>query len=155
VSFIKKLFQRPSSIAFCHALQVVPDLEVFQKQNQNESSTIIELPIPRCIHAHYSPAGGTEDSPVPPESFLVLENLGPKGFEGAEFSQGLSLQQAEAALTAIAKVHALSLTLKVKEGKPLSERYPFLFQTARATDSYQQLGKIRVSFPGFSLSNAQ
>jgi hypothetical protein len=136
-------------------LQVVPDLEVFQKQNQNESSTIIELPIPRCIHAHYSPAGGTEDSPVPPESFLVLENLGPKGFEGAEFSQGLSLQQAEAALTAIAKVHALSLTLKVKEGKPLSERYPFLFQTARATDSYQQLGKIRVSFPGFSLSNAQ
>ncbi|OXU20623.1 hypothetical protein TSAR_008504 [Trichomalopsis sarcophagae] len=119
--------------------QVVPDLEVFQKQNRSDSSQLIELPIPRCIHAHYSPAGGTEDSPEPPESFLVLENLGPRGFEGAEFSRGLTLKQAEAALNAVARLHALSLTLKVKEGKPLSERYPFLFQTARATDSYQQL----------------
>lgn len=121
--------------------QVVPDLEVFQKQNRNDSSQVIELPIPRCIHAHYSPAGGTEDSPEPPESFLVLENLGPRGFEGAEFSRGLTLKQAEAALNAVARLHSLSLTLKVKESKPLSDRYPFLFQTARATDSYQQLGE--------------
>jgi len=29
--------------------------------------------------------------------------------------------------------------LQVREGRPLADRYPFLFQTARATDSYQQL----------------
>ncbi|XP_023246396.1 uncharacterized protein LOC106636105 isoform X2 [Copidosoma floridanum] len=119
--------------------QVVPDLEVFQRQNKLNSASTTKLPIPRCIHAHYSPAGGTEDSPVPPESFLVLENLSSRGFEGAEFSRGLTLRQAEAALTAVARVHALSLSLKVKEDTSLSERYPFLFQTARATDSYQQL----------------
>lgn len=28
---------------------------------------------------------------------------------------------------------------QVKEGRPLDKKYPFLFQTARATDSYQQL----------------
>lgn len=42
-------------------------------------------------------------------------------------------------MVAIAQLHALSLSLKIKEGKSLSERYPFLFQTTRASDSYQQL----------------
>ncbi|XP_015603813.1 uncharacterized protein LOC107271843 [Cephus cinctus] len=119
--------------------QVVPDLEAFQKRQLSSPDSGIELPIPACVHAHYSPAGGTEDSPEPPESFLVLENLRPRGFEGAEFSRGLTLRQAEAALSAVACLHGLSLALKTKEGRPLSERYPFLFQTARATDSYQQL----------------
>lgn len=120
--------------------QVVSDLEAFQKkQLSSTDKTPIELPIAKCIHAHYKPAGGTEDTPEPPESFLVLENLRTRGFEGAEFSRGLTLRQTEAALSAIACLHALSLTLKVKENKPLSERYPFLFQTARATDSYQML----------------
>lgn len=115
-------------------------METFQKkQLASLSANAIELPIPSCVHAHYKPAGGTEDAPEPPESFLVLENLRTRGFEGAQFSRGLTLRQANAALSAVACLHALSLTLKVKEGKPLSERYPFLFQTARATDSYQQL----------------
>lgn len=118
---------------------MVPDLEAFQKKQITSPDLAIELPIPACIHAHYNPGGGTEDSPEPPESFLVLENLRPRGFDGAEFSRGLTLRQAEAALSAVACLHALSLTLKVKEGRPLSDRYPFLFQTARATDSYQQL----------------
>lgn len=118
----------------------MPDLEAFQrKQLSSTDSPAIELPIPSCVHAHYKPAGGTEDTPEPPESFLILENLRTRGFEGAEFSRGLTLRQAEAALSAVACLHALSLTLKIKEGKPLSERYSFLFQTARATDSYQQL----------------
>ncbi|XP_043289324.1 uncharacterized protein [Venturia canescens] len=119
--------------------QVVPDLEAFQKRQSASPENSIELPIPGCVHAHYKPAGGTEESPEPPESFLVLENLRTRGFEGAEFSRGLTLRQAEAALSAVACLHALSLALKVKEGRALSERYSFLFQTARATDSYQQL----------------
>ncbi|KAG6558397.1 EcKinase 6 [Microplitis demolitor] len=120
--------------------QVVPDLKAFQrKQLANSSSTEFELPIPNCIHAHYKSAGGTEDTPEPPESFLILENLRTRGYEGAEFSRGLTLRQAEAALSAIARLHALSLSLKVKEDRSLSDKYQFLFQTARATDSYQQL----------------
>ncbi|KAH0554520.1 uncharacterized protein LOC123263551 [Cotesia glomerata] len=120
--------------------QVVPDLKAFQQKQLSASSLPgFELPIPSCIHAHYKPAGGTEETPEPPESFLILENLRPRGYEGAEFSRGLTLRQAEAALSAIARLHALSLCLKVKEGRPLSEKYQFLFQTARATDSYQQL----------------
>ncbi|XP_012259125.1 uncharacterized protein LOC105687807 [Athalia rosae] len=122
--------------------QVVPELEAFQKRQlagEDSSIELPDLPIPACVHAHYSPAGGSEESPEPPESFLVLENLRPRGFEGAEFSRGLTLRQAEAALIAVARLHALSLAIKVKEGTSLSERYTFLFQTARATDSYQQL----------------
>lgn len=120
----------------------MPDLEAFKKKQLPcpEAAGGIELPIPACINAHYSPGGGSDESPEAPESFLVLENLRPRGFEGAEFARGLSLRQAEAALSAVACLHALSLALKVKEGdKALPERYPFLFQTARATDSYQQL----------------
>ncbi|XP_015123096.1 uncharacterized protein LOC107045348 [Diachasma alloeum] len=119
--------------------QVVTDLEAFLKKQLSSETECIELPIPKCIHAHYKPAGGTEDTPEPPESFLVLENLRNRGFEGAQVSRGLTLRQTEAALSAVACLHALSLTLKVREATPLSERYQFLFQTARATDSYQML----------------
>lgn len=45
----------------------------------------------------------------------------------------------EAALSAIAKVHALSFVLAAKGPPSMSERYPFLFQSDRASDSYQQL----------------
>lgn len=94
----------------------------------------IILPIPELYHARYS---GGEDSPV--ESVLVLENLKTSGYDTVDFSEGLTLKQAEAAFSSVAKLHALSLLMKVKEGRGLDEKYPFLFQTARATDSYQQL----------------
>lgn len=121
-------------------LKVVPDLEKFQKTNLIAGEDPIEFPIPKCYHAHYSAGRNEPDqSPIPPESVLVLENIKPHGFSSANFSRGLTLRQTTAALQSIAKLHALSLALKVKEQKPLSERYSFLFQTARATDSYQQL----------------
>ncbi|KAF5290887.1 hypothetical protein FQA39_LY14567 [Lamprigera yunnana] len=116
--------------------QIVPDLEKFQTE-QVEGSPIA-LPIPKCYYAHYS-AGSIEPEPSPPESVLVLENIKPRNFVGAEFSRGLTLQQTKAAMTSIAQIHGLSLCLKIKERKSLSERYPFLFQTSKATDSYQQL----------------
>ncbi|KAL1123216.1 hypothetical protein AAG570_002303 [Ranatra chinensis] len=114
--------------------QVVPDLHEFQKEYLQEGESIIELPIPKCYHARY-PSG--DESPV--ESVLVLENMKHKGFSVAEFSAGLTTEQAESALAAVAKLHGLSLAMKLKEGKPLDAKYPFLFQTSRATDSYQQL----------------
>jgi thiamine kinase-like enzyme len=70
---------------------------------------------------------------------LVLDDLSSIGFKSVKFSEGLTYDQTKAALEAIANVHAHSLALKVVEGVSLPERYPFLFQTAKATDSYQQL----------------
>ncbi|KYN39483.1 putative oxidoreductase dhs-27 [Trachymyrmex septentrionalis] len=125
--------------------QVMPDLKEFNKRQlakndkYDEFENRILLPVPICYHAHYSPAGGTDDSPVPPESMLVLDDLSYDGYNSVEFSKGLTLHQAMAALDAIARIHAHSLSMKVVDGQSLSERYPFLFQTAKATDSYQQL----------------
>ncbi|XP_071556289.1 uncharacterized protein [Temnothorax nylanderi] len=119
--------------------QVMPDLKEFNKRQLATSQERIILPVPACYHAHYSPAGGTDDSPVPPESMLVLEDLSDDGFQSVKFSEGLTLNEAMAALDAIARIHAHSLSMKVVDGQSLSERYPFLFQTAKATDSYQQL----------------
>nr|CAD7445122.1 unnamed protein product [Timema bartmani] len=118
--------------------QVVPELEQFQRRLLSADEPPLELPIPRCYHAHYAAPGEDAEGSLS-ESVLVLENLKSRGFLGADFSRGLTLRQARAALEAVARLHALSLALKVREGRPLDERYPFLFQTARATDSYQQL----------------
>lgn len=110
---------------------MVPELQKFQKEYM---SSDVDLPIPQCYHARYN-----TDNDTLTQSVLVLENLKTRGYLGCEFHKGLTLQQAQAALEAVARLHALSLCLKVKEGTPLDERYPFLFQTARASDSYQQL----------------
>jgi len=117
----------------------MPDLKEFNKRQLATSQEKITLPVPDCFHAHYSPAGGTDDSPVPPESMLVLDDISDCGYKSVKFSEGLTLNQAMAALDAIACIHAHSLSMKVVDGQSLSERYPFLFQTAKATDSYQQL----------------
>ncbi|KAG5891158.1 hypothetical protein JTB14_000546 [Gonioctena quinquepunctata] len=116
--------------------QVVPDLENF-RQNIGDALDL-RLPIPKCYYAHYT-SGSHEPEPTPPESVLVLENIKPMGYNSADFSRGLTLRQTNSAVEAIAQVHSLSLCLKIKEGKSLSERYSFLFQTTRASDSYQQL----------------
>lgn len=118
---------------------MIPDLKEFNKKQLATSQERILLPVPDCYHAHYSPAGGTDDSPVPPESMLVLDDLSQCNYESVKFSEGLTLKQAIAALDAIACIHAHSLSMKVIDGQSLSERYPFLFQTTKATDSYQQL----------------
>ncbi|XP_022919328.2 uncharacterized protein [Onthophagus taurus] len=117
--------------------QVIPDLESFKSQHLPPDEDF-PLPIPKCYYAHYSP-GSTEPDAVPPESVLVLENIKPDGFVSVDFSRGLTHKQTIAAIQSIAKMHSLSLSFKIKEGKVITERYPFLFQTTRASDSYQQL----------------
>ncbi|KAG7190920.1 hypothetical protein KM043_006979 [Ampulex compressa] len=123
--------------------QVMPDLKDFQARqlatDKGKGEDKIVLPVPVCYHAHYSPAGGTDDSPTLPESILVLDDLRDSDFRNAKFRQGLTLDQTKVALDAIARIHAHSLAMKVIDGQSLSERYSFLFQTAKATDSYQQL----------------
>lgn len=82
--------------------------EVYTDESQND----FNLPIPKCYYAHYSP-GETEPEPIPPSSVLVLENIKPNGYQSVDFAGGLDLRQAKAAVEAIAKLHALSLCLKV------------------------------------------
>lgn len=119
---------------------MVPDLEQFALQHLQDSEPL-QLPIPKCYYAHYS-TGTTTPEVCPAESVLVLENLKLNGFTSADFFRGLTLRQASTAVEGIAKLHGMSLALKVREGKVLSEHYPFLFQTKRASDSYQQLVEI-------------
>ncbi|KAF4522597.1 hypothetical protein B566_EDAN003577 [Ephemera danica] len=107
--------------------QVVPELLAVLLG----SGGVSDLPIPRCLHATYRAA--------PHHSVLILENLKSRGYRGANFAAGLTLAQARAAIRALARIHALSLVLKVRDGADLPQKYPFLFRTTAATDSYQQL----------------
>ncbi|XP_066150167.1 uncharacterized oxidoreductase dhs-27-like [Euwallacea fornicatus] len=118
--------------------QVVPDVQAFINENLTEDTADFILPIPKCYYAHYSP-GETEPEPIPPSSVLVLGNIKPDGYQSVDFATGLDVQQAKAAVASIAKLHAVSLCLKLNEDRTLSEKYPFLFQTSQASDSYQQL----------------
>lgn len=100
------------------------------------------ISVPKCYFTHYT-AGRLsehgEHSPEAPESILVLQDMRPHGFKSAHFTKGLTLFEAESAIKAISSVHALSLAVKLKEKVDLNEKYPFLFQISKATDSYQQL----------------
>lgn len=117
--------------------EVIPDLEKFKTANLPKESDI-RIPIPKCYYGYYF-AGQTEPEPSPPESVLVLDNLKSAGYIGSDFSRGLTLKQTRAAIEAIAQMHALSLSYKIKEAESLTGKYEFLFQTAKASDSYQQL----------------
>ena len=118
-------------------------MKEFQKKQlglgDNKSNDEIPLSVPVCYHAQYTPAEDTEDNLVTPDSILVLQDLRDSDFCNIKFRKGMSYDQTKVALEAIARIHAHSLAMKVIEGQSLSERYPFLFQTAKATDSYQQL----------------
>lgn len=98
--------------------------------------------MPKCFYTHYTPGflpEGGENSPEAPESILVLQDMRPLEYRAAHFTRGLKLCEAKCAILAIANVHALSLAFKIKENINLNERYPYLFQTSKATESYQHL----------------
>lgn len=134
------------------------------------------IAVPKCFYSCYKsglmdPAVASEDSsPEPPESILVLQDMRPLGYETANLSKGLTIEEAESAIEAIAAIHALTLGMKIKEKIDLNEKYPvnwaafyltlerlfksffkknfwlqFLFQISKATDSYQQL--VEQGFP--------
>ncbi|XP_066582499.1 uncharacterized protein [Prorops nasuta] len=119
--------------------KVVPDLIKLQEKQLSEGKAKTELPVPSCIYGKYIPQSGTDDSPIPSKSILVLEDLHSSNYRRAEFSKGLTLDQARLALSAIARIHAHSLAMKVLGYEHLSRRYTFLFETEQASDSYQQL----------------
>lgn len=60
------------------------------------------------------------------------------GFESVNFAEGLTEERARAALQAAARLHALSLALREREG-PLDQRFDFLFPCERAAAGYLRL----------------
>ncbi|XP_023944361.2 uncharacterized protein LOC112050341 [Bicyclus anynana] len=89
------------------------------------------LPIPRCVKARLPDEIGGD-------SELVLEDVTAVGYESADFAEGLTVERARAALYAAARLHALSLALRDREG-PLDERFDFLFPCERAAAGYLRL----------------
>lgn len=131
---------RPKRIS---SIQVLPDLLAFQAAHLVAGATPMTVSVPKCFHTQYTaaamPPAGEDASPEAPESILVLEDMRPLGYRAAHFKRGLTLAEAESAIATVAVVHALSLAVKVKQKVDLNERYPFLFQISKATESYQQL----------------
>lgn len=60
------------------------------------------------------------------------------GFVAADFADGLTEARARAALHAAARLHALSLAMREREG-PLDQRFDFLFPCERAAAGYLRL----------------
>ncbi|CAG9787064.1 unnamed protein product [Diatraea saccharalis] len=89
------------------------------------------LPIPKCIKARLPDEIGGD-------SELVLEDVTAVGFEPADFAGGLTEERARSALYAAARLHALSLALREREG-PLDRRFDFLFPCERAAAGYLRL----------------
>ncbi|XP_026485326.1 uncharacterized protein LOC113392916 [Vanessa tameamea] len=89
------------------------------------------LPVPRCIKARLPDEIGGD-------SELVLEDVTAEGFESADFAEGLTVEKSRAALHAAARLHALSLALRDREG-PLDQRFDFLFPCERAAAGYLRL----------------
>ncbi|XP_038221147.1 uncharacterized protein LOC119839042 [Zerene cesonia] len=89
------------------------------------------LAVPRCVKARLPDEIGGD-------SELVLEDVTAVGFESADFAEGLTIERARAALFAAARLHALSLALRDREG-PLDQRFDFLFPCERAAAGYLRL----------------
>ncbi|OWR43933.1 uncharacterized protein LOC116769073 [Danaus plexippus] len=89
------------------------------------------LPVPKCIKARLPDEIGGD-------SELVLEDVTAVGFESADFAEGLTVERARSALNAAARLHALSLALREREG-PLDQRFDFLFPCERAAAGYLRL----------------
>lgn len=64
-----------------------------------------------------------DNSPEPPESILVLQDMRPLGYQTANLSKGLTFEEAESAIEAIAAIHALTLGMKIKDKVDLNEKY--------------------------------
>ncbi|XP_055373096.1 uncharacterized oxidoreductase dhs-27-like [Condylostylus longicornis] len=126
--------------------QILPDLLDFQNKYLKPNEKPLSINVPKCYHTTYTLGTFIESihqnpnlSPEPPESILVLQDMRSLNYKSAHFTTGLTYDEAKYAISSIAVVHALSIGMKFKEKVNLNEKYPFLFQIKKASDSYQQL----------------
>ena len=90
------------------------------------------LNVPKCYHTTYTLGSFLEsihhnpdtNSPVPPESILVLQDMRPLNYKSAHFIKGLSFEEAKYAIASLSTIHALSLGMKYKDKIDLNEKYP-------------------------------
>lgn len=78
----------------------------------------------------------------------MLDDVTSLGYETADFAEGLTEDRAKAALHAAARLHALSLALRERDG-PLNQRFDFLFPCERAAAGYIRL--VRRGLPQLEL----
>lgn len=110
-------------------LQIKPALEGVERQYLTEDAFGV-IWSPDLYYAKHKEAA---------ESILVLADMCQRGFKVQDLTEGLTVPQAQAALTTLANVHAAAFTLEVKEKKPLQERYPYLLSMEQATESFHCL----------------
>lgn len=109
--------------------QIYGDLSSFQKKNSKNDAEPLSIAVPKCFYSRYKSvlletSVADDKSPEPPESILVLQDMRPLGYQTANLSKGLTLEEAESAIEAIAAIHALTLGMKIKEKVDLNEKYP-------------------------------
>jgi hypothetical protein len=113
-----------------------------------------KLSVPKCYYAQYHAqpprptiAGSLyseNDAVVIPspsipeaESVLVLEDVRPLGYTMKDFSCGLTLEEAMAALREIAIVHSLSWSMQELTGEPLDHKWDFAYRPRKAASAYK------------------
>ncbi|XP_071515209.1 uncharacterized protein [Panulirus ornatus] len=109
--------------------EIKPALEGVERQYLTEDSLSV-IWSPDLYYAKHKEAA---------ESILVLADMCQRGFKVQDLTEGLTVSQAQSALTTLANVHAAAFTLEVKEKKPLQERYPYLLSMEQATESFHCL----------------
>jgi hypothetical protein len=120
----------------------------FTFQNWTKSQNVdFTFSVPKCYSARvYRPLF---KKPIPDivenffnaESILVLEDLRPQGFGKRHYVQGLSIDEAKAAVYELAKIHAISWTMHEKTGIDLNECFKGSHKPLEAAVLYD------VSFP--------
>lgn len=108
----------------------------------------IKLAVPRCYFAKYhtqtqTHVGDDENNSVSDaESVLVLEDMRPAGFTMKDFNTGLSLEEAYAALSEIAVVHAVSWAMQEVKGVSLDETWELTYRPHKAASAYKVTASI-------------
>ncbi|KAK4305624.1 hypothetical protein Pmani_022490, partial [Petrolisthes manimaculis] len=113
--------------------EIKPAIEKVERQHLTEAEADGGLGLEWTPELYYSKH--TEAT----ESILVLSDMCQRGYRVQDLTQGLTPDQARAALTSLASFHAAAVALQVKEGKSLLERFPYLMSTTQAVDSFRCL----------------
>ncbi|CAH1245446.1 Hypp7486 [Branchiostoma lanceolatum] len=92
-----------------------------EESGEEEKHAAVPLPVPRCYHAAYDKSTG--------KSVLLLENLQSKGFFTRKFSDGLGLEEMRLAVSALAKLHAISYSA-MQRGTLPPAGFDWLFDTS-------------------------
>ncbi|XP_043235364.1 uncharacterized protein LOC122388389 [Amphibalanus amphitrite] len=104
--------------------RLLPDVTAFQRRCLGSALPPLA---PVCYHAEHKPDC---------ESILVLEDLRASGFSVTDFSACLTEERARLALTQVARLHATTFAMRVRDGVDLLTKYDFLLRPQEAAALY-------------------